>query len=430
MNDPDHNLIHKYLDGALSAAELAELEASVNSDPEFADRFAQAARLDSDLAALLREDASARSITSRMRQIERDNCPEPALQSSPDGSRNMRIVAWSSVAAALVIAIGTWAIWRSAQSPNNDRPAIAEGPHEVISGEVVADGATAVRLRDGSSIRVDDTGPAVIRLADGSEAELGPQARAVLYGRRDNVRQVVQLLEGSATFRVTKGMGQFRVETEVGSVTALGTEFAVELIPDDPPPGARPNRRDDVLHVSVASGIVEVEYGRHKFLLAGGEEDDFRDDREPRPPRQATEQFASIDLSGGQLHTTTGNEQPQAITHRIAEESSIRIDGEPAAAAELQPKMRVRLMFSEGGQVVAIDAYGSTITGVVRSVDNARNRIVLVGRPREDGSSGDRAYDMLPSLTADVQPGEKVRLQLSARGSRVIRIEPDVRREE
>ena len=430
MNEPDLNLIHRYLDGALSANELAELEARVNSDRMFADSLAQAARLEADLAALLREDASARDMTSFMQQVETASRPQPANRTSPDRGRKVRTLAWSGVAAALLIAFGTWAIWRSEQIQDNDRPAIAEGPHEVISGEVVTDGASAARIPDGSSIRVDNASPAVIRLADGSEAELRPQARAVLHGHRNDVRQVIELLEGSATFRVTKGMGQFRVETEVGSVTALGTEFTVELIPDKPPSGARPNRRDDALHVAVASGIVEVEYGRHKFLLAGGEEDVFRDDREPRPPRQATERFAAIDLPGGQLRTTTGNENPRESTHRMSAESAIQIDGQPAVPGDLKPRMRVRLTFSEGGQVVAIDAFGPTISGVVRSLEETQNRIVLAGRPREDGSSSDRSFHMLPGLTTDVQPGDRVRLQLSADESKVIRVERDVRHEE
>lgn len=431
MNHPDQNLIHKYLDRSLSVDEQAELESRINSGSEFADRFAQATRLDADLAAMMREDASARNIISLVRELESDQSPKSTRRLSAHGIGSMSTLTWTAVVAALVmIAMGAWLIWQSASGPNIGRPVVAEGPHKVISGEVVTDGARSMGLHDGRSIRVGDSSPAVIQLADGSVAELRSQARAVLHGRRDNIRQVVQLLEGSANFRVTKGMGQFRVDTEVGSVTALGTEFTVELVPDDPRPGARPNRRYDALHVSVSSGIVEVEYGRHKFLLASGEEDIFRDDREPRPPRQATRRFASIDFSRGQLNTTTGNEQPQPSMHPLAEESAIRIDGKPATPSDLRPKMRVKLTFSEGGQVVAIDAFGPTISGLVRSVDNERNRIALAGRKREDGSSGDRVYDMLPGLAADLQPGEKVRLQLSTDESRIIRIERNVQLEE
>jgi len=62
-------------------------------------------------------------------------------------------------------------------------------------------------------------------------------------------------------------------------------------------------------------------------------------------------------------------------------------------------------------------------------VEHSQNQIVLVGRPREDGSSGDQAYSLLPGLKVDSQPGENVRLQLSADESQVIRVESDERRE-
>lgn len=430
MKESDRNLIHKYLDGALTPAEMAELDSYLRCDREFAEAFAQAARLEAALNKLLLETASARDITSFMQQVEAARHPERETRVAARRRFNTRTLVFGSVAAGLLIALGSWAIFHSGRLEDNGPPAIVAGPHEVISGEVVNDGVAAVRLSDGSSIRVDNKNPAVIRLADGSEAEIRPHARAVLHGRRNDVRQVVELLQGAATFRVTKGSGQFRVQTELGTVTALGTEFTVELIPDDPQPGARPNRRPDALHVIVASGIVEVEYGRHKLLLAGGEEEIFRDDREPQPPRQTTARLAAIDLSGGQLRTTTGNENPRESLHRIAGESAIRIDGKSASADDLRPKMQVRLTFSAGGQVVALEAFGPTIRGVVRSLNKARNQIVLAGRPREDGGSSDHAYELLPGLQVDVQAGEKVRLQLSADHSKVMLVERDIRHEE
>jgi ferric-dicitrate binding protein FerR (iron transport regulator) len=73
---------------------------------------------------------------------------------------------------------------------------------------------------------------------------------------------------------VTHGLGQFRVETPVGAVTALGTEFSVRL---------RPAGRDKGnlwMAVNVTDGSVQVDAGNKSFKLSVGDRRVFGDDGE------------------------------------------------------------------------------------------------------------------------------------------------------
>ncbi len=446
MNEQFELWLQKYRDGALSGDELAQLQAALLADAARAERFAEVTRADALLESLLSQDAAARHMAALVQQIEQDTAPATWLAAAapvpqlellepggrrPAARRRTRATSrlgWAAAVAALLV-LGGVGLWLAAMLAGNPSP-WDNVSHAVVAGQVLVNGSAAERLRDGTALVVGPSAPAVIRLADGSEAQFRSSTRAVLHGRRDAVRQVVELLEGGGTFRVTKGDGRFRVETGVGSVTALGTEFTVELVPDQPLPGAARNRRDDALQVSVASGIVEVEYGRHTLLMAGGEEALFRDDREPTPPRQMTQRFVSLDLPGRRLHTLAGTEVPVPSEHRVAPECAVRIDGQPATPDQLRPAMRVRMTFSLGGTVVAVEALGPTVRGVVRSVDARSGRITLVGKPREDSSPGDRQFAAAAAVLQGIEPGQRVTLILSADESKVIRIQPDVRGEE
>lgn len=418
--------LQKYRDGALSDDELAQLQAALLAERALAERFAQVTRTDALLESLLSQDAAARHVAALVQQIEQME-PGGRLPAARRRTRAASRLGWAAAAAALLV-LGGLGVWWAAMSVGNPSPA-DNVSHAVVAGQVLVNGSAAERLRDGTALVVGPSAPAVIRLADGSEAQLQSSTRAVLHGRRDAVRQVVELLKGGGTFRVTQGAGRFRVETGVGSVTALGTEFSVELLPDQPPPGAPRNRRDDALQVSVASGIVEVEYGRHMLLMAGGEEALFRDDREPAPPRQMTQRFVSLDLPGRRLHTLAGTEVPVPAEHRVAPQCAVRIDGQPAAPEQLRPGMRVRMTFSLGGTVVAVEALGPTVRGVVRGVDVRSGRITLVGKPREDSSPGDREFAAAAAVLRGIEPGQRVTLILSADESQVIGIQPEVRGE-
>ena len=91
--------------------------------------------------------------------------------------------------------------------------AVAGGPSEVVSGSVLVAGVPSPAIPAGAAISVAGEKPAVIRLGDGSQAELEPGASAVLQGRAGGMRQLIELTKGSATFRVEHAHGDFRVAT-------------------------------------------------------------------------------------------------------------------------------------------------------------------------------------------------------------------------
>jgi hypothetical protein len=88
------------------------------------------------------------------------------------------------------------------------------------------------------------------------------------------------LQEGAARFAVTKGKGQFRVETPLGTITVLGTEFVVELLPA-PTTGEAEMKSAKLITamaVAVFTGSVEVEMMNHRFVLGAGESSVFAKD--------------------------------------------------------------------------------------------------------------------------------------------------------
>jgi hypothetical protein len=183
------------------------------------------------------------------------------------------------------------------------------------------------------------------------------------------------------------------------------------------------NRRPDRLHVQVQSGIVEVEYGRHRLLMAAGEDETFRDDREPRPARELVAQFTRWEPGSKRVELNTQKEQPQPRFENVTDEAFVSIDGQPAQPADLQRGMRVKLRFSLGGQVVAIEAFGPTIRGTIRAVRPDSGQIVLAGRPSEDGLPTDKTYAADLALLNAWRAGQEVVLTLAADETRVIRID-------
>jgi hypothetical protein len=156
----------------------------------------------------------------------------------------------------------------------------------------LAGGSTTPGLAGGSMVSVAGDTPEVIRLTDGSQAELEPGASAVLHGRAGGVRQLIELVKGGGTFRVQKAHGDFRVVTKLGSVTAVGTEFSVRIVPPRAASEATVRRTGSAgtspleaartspggrLAVAVTDGTVEVEFGGKTFLLHRGEERVFGD---------------------------------------------------------------------------------------------------------------------------------------------------------
>jgi hypothetical protein len=121
----DEGRIHEWLDGQLSAAEGAELEALVASDPAWADALAEARGL----------VAASRRITSALDDVPADVIPigrptSGAFEARALPARPVQVNArrprfmlrtWRNVAAMMIVFVGSGVVWRMTQQ----KPAIA-----------------------------------------------------------------------------------------------------------------------------------------------------------------------------------------------------------------------------------------------------------------------------------------------------------------
>jgi ferric-dicitrate binding protein FerR (iron transport regulator) len=245
-------LIQKHLDQVASAAELAELDQLVSNSPEAVDRFVAAGRMD-----LLLEEYAREAVG---RDVLGTNLPAPAARSARSGRR---ILAAGLAAAVLLVAAGLTVLLRVGRTEMT--------PYGVVWGHVLVDGAPAEWIPDGSRVEVAGETAAVIRLADGSQAELAPETAVVLHGRGGRVLEM-ELDRGGGKFQVGREGRRLRVETPAGTITARGTEFNLELRPEDAKGGEPMNDKVAfLLAVAVMAGNVEVRSKDQSYVLASGE---------------------------------------------------------------------------------------------------------------------------------------------------------------
>ena len=261
---PTAELIRRYLDRDCTDQEAAQLGQILAENPQAAESFADASRMDTLLTTLLRTERQSHEVLSRL-ALERPDGEEVAVAEVPKPSlrrwRRFHWVAAALVAVALLVAIAhlPWQNDAGGQSC------------EVLSGNVLVEGVGKMRIREGSTIRVAGKTPAAIRLSDGSHIELEPTTKAVLHGQSQGRRQVVELLQGGGTFRVEKVPGDFQVTTNLGSVTVLGTKFSVWIAPPGNPKGANANPQSAALAVAVLVGSVQVDVAGKTYVLGSGE---------------------------------------------------------------------------------------------------------------------------------------------------------------
>jgi ferric-dicitrate binding protein FerR (iron transport regulator) len=256
-------LIHRHLAGE----ELTEEQRTALNE-----RLRKFPRLRKRLAEMAFEQANLRDALTVSEAVPILIVPEPAaaplLKPAPEltGPRPRPwILPVAAAAACLAIIVGI-VVW-SASGP--------DAPFKVVAGEVKI---------EGPRVNVAGTAPALFRLSDGSEAELAPASSALFHGRKGDTRQVVELSQGSGKFKVAKAPESFRVDTSVGSVAVLGTEFTVELRNQKKGPPA--------LAVSVASGRVRVDAAGQKKELGAGESRVFGVEPPPAEKKEARVVFS------------------------------------------------------------------------------------------------------------------------------------------
>jgi hypothetical protein len=132
---------------------------------------------------------------------------------------------------------------------------------------VLVNGVETRDVRDGAELEVVGDQSAVIRLADDARAELAPASRAVIQGSRWRTGPVVKLNAGSGEFQV---QDRVHVETPLGDVSALATQFFVGIRPVQEPTAMGTDAAAAMI-VAVLTGNVQVRHDDHRYALQTGD---------------------------------------------------------------------------------------------------------------------------------------------------------------
>lgn len=249
MNDAAFDeLLFKHLDGTLGEDEARPLSERLASDPQAARRLALFAADYANLRQALRVQEISRKAIALAPLAARPPAAHPAPAVRAGFSWKFKAAA--GLAAAVVLAVGLAFALRA--------PSAA-----LLSGRILVDGQPSTTLAVGKPIQAVG-GSAVLRLEDGSRLELSEESTVRLTPPADGFRQWVALDEGEGRFQVVKGGGQFRVQTPIGHVTVLGTEFSVRV----------PRRHEAAraeLAVAVHEGRVQVDHNGRSIMLVAGQ---------------------------------------------------------------------------------------------------------------------------------------------------------------
>jgi ferric-dicitrate binding protein FerR (iron transport regulator) len=384
MNEPTRleALLRKYFDGAATPIEACELDVLIKSNREAAQRFAEMARLDANLSALLKGE---RDIAQTRQTFERAQSSDDEFEPMPPRPRRSWIVRhrWFVTAASIVIAaVIVVAVAQNQRATELGFARIeniqgAEEPaaavNEVLSGEALVDGKRVKTIADGALIHAGKREPLRIRLADGSETVLAPATSAVIHGQVPGLRQFIELLEGSAFFKVDKGDAQFQIETPRGRVTVLGTEFDLNLIKNK-------------LIVSVLTGVVQVDLpSKPPLILTGGDLVEFSGDAAARKvTREMRVQFLRAEAN--QLTASAKGLGKEVVFHLVPN-AEISINGRPGRLSEI-PAGTVLVLITAPNDKMSVEivrAEGQTLAGELRAVDLEARTIVLTVKSK-DGS--------------------------------------------
>jgi len=315
----DHfdELLDAYLLGELSEEQSAQLQEALETDSAARRRFVQSILIEAHLHRLARSEAAPR----RHRTL--------------GGIARLRRL---TLAAVALIALGAIAVFYFARQGSSTFARVA-------SGNVLVDGQSPGRIAEGSTLSVQGPAPAVIDLSDGSRATLDPATQLTLRGRVDSTRQVLHLTSGGGQFQVPHGGGQFRIDTPVGSLTVLGTQFTAVL------------RSPRSLFLSVEAGTVRFDGEGKTFTLSTGQSRTFGPEPDRPPPRVAAGAqvmdgtIHSVDLKagtfvlGGRNETQTTFRPLQKVEGR-REATSILLDGQKATfEAAIQPGRRASVTY-------------------------------------------------------------------------------------
>ena len=162
----------------------------------------------------------------------------------------------AAVAAAIVLAVGAWALLQALLPPGGYPSPEARGDYHVENGR---------RLERGSVLAAGEGGAAVA-LGGYCRLDLDPGSRLKLQGQ-DHAEEVF-LETGAATCEVDRNVGTFTVRTEVGTVSVKGTKFTVRILDNE---GVEPMVTKQMV-VKVLVGAVLVSGAWGSTTVVAGEE--------------------------------------------------------------------------------------------------------------------------------------------------------------
>ncbi len=411
--DPLHRtrvLGQRYLDGLASAAELAELEQLLQGDPVAADAFARLSRLEADLSAQFSEEPPRLRESAVLEAIERHHRRRFWWW------RGLRL----AVAAGLLLLLSGSLLWWFGQ-PVAVEPELAG--NVVLEGEVLVDGQAVEHLDDGAPLLVAGPTPALLRLSDGSRAQLEPASEAVVHGRSRGVAQRFELIAGEGRFTVWKAREPFLVDTPAGSVRTEESVFSVRLTKTelgDP----EMQTKNGLLAVIVSAGLVQVQTDK-TYQMSARETRvfAFQRDSERGGDRRPISLLAVVsEIKDGKLTISVGRRaNPTQETLDVPASVKVLVDGKPAKLASLAKGMAVRIEKNDKGELVSIATEGTTVSGRVKAV--AAGKITLEGGVRAFVIEQDKDY-IVPAEAkitlgrqvaqlSDLKPGQDVILKLS-----------------
>jgi hypothetical protein len=365
-------LLDRYLDRLASPGETDELGQLLAARPDLADELVRATRIETLLESHCREQAARAAALS---------LAVPRESPAPAGPRRRRAWSWAA-AAALLLALG--AVGGALAYRHANRPERGPQPSVVVAGQLLVDGAPADRAEDGSRLEVAGDAAAVLRLPDGSRAELAPGSVAVTHGPGGGVRRAVGLDRGRATFYVERGPEGFRVDTPLGSVTALAADFSVELQPVEEE--ERMSGRGELLLVVAALvGQVEIDSLGRRHVLTSGQSVAFASEGPALPAKPAFAGMTVAVAADGKALTLEGPPDKKNGTavrrdFKLTPRTEIVYSGVPKdaqrptvgyhatvwlAEGSADVVARVRLVVKEAvltGVVAAVSADGKTVT--------------------------------------------------------------------
>ncbi len=216
------SLIYQQLDGAISDSEQQQLDSWLEQDAENQALFDDLAMVYSASEDYLSEEIEAVDVDAafeqQMKLIKKEQ-PKTAkivsINREKKPTRTFRVYRFASIAAVFAALI--------------------------IAGIWLMDIGTAPRLL--SVVAEEDDH--FIALSDGSVITLQKGAEIKYWNKFPKDKRLVELVNGKATFEITKGLGTFQVNAPKGVVTVLGTVFDLDA-------------NDSELKLNVTEGKVNI----------------------------------------------------------------------------------------------------------------------------------------------------------------------------